>query len=106
MSSLRRTRRAYDRFRQNPFDGLVVDARTTGEDGLLYFDRIATEADRQGISCGGILILAHDQTDWTAHIKQRPGILVLTDGPEHAVTMKQLVQGLRTLVPLSGNGAS
>jgi len=99
--------RAYDRFRQNPYDGLVVDARTTGEEGLLYFDRIATEADRQGISCGGILILAHEQADWSRRIKQRPGVLVLTDGPEHAVTMKQLVHGLRALVPLSsGNGAS
>jgi len=98
--------RAYDRFRQNPYDGLVVDARTTGEDGLLYFDRIASEADRQGISCGGILILSQEQADWRARIKQRPGILVLTDGPEHAVTMKQLVKGIKTLVPLANNGAS
>ena len=41
---------AFDRFRQHPYDGLVVDARTTDEDGLLFFDRIAAEADRQGIS--------------------------------------------------------
>jgi serine/threonine protein kinase len=91
--------RAFDRFRQNPYDGLVVDARTTDEDGLLFFDRIMGEADRQGISCGGILILGHDQADWAVRVKQRPGVLILTDGEEHSVSMRQLLQGIRTLVP-------
>jgi CheY-like chemotaxis protein len=93
--------RAYDRFRQNPFDGLVVDARTTGEDGLLYFDRISTEADRQGISCGGILLLSHEQADWAVRVKKRPGVLILTDPPDGRVKMNELVKGLRKLVPLS-----
>jgi tRNA A-37 threonylcarbamoyl transferase component Bud32/CheY-like chemotaxis protein len=98
--------RAYDRFRQNPYDGLVVDARTTGEDGLLYFDKIATEADRQGISCGAVLILAHEQADWAARVKRRPNVLILTDGAEHSVKMGQLIKAVQKLVPVSSNGAA
>ncbi len=94
--------RAYDRFRQNPYDGLVVDARTTGEDGLLYFDRISTEADRQGISCGGILILSRQQADWAVRVKQRPATLILTDPPDGHVKMNDLIRGLRKLVPPPG----
>jgi serine/threonine protein kinase len=91
---------AFDRFRQNPYDGLVVDARTTGEDGLLFFDRIAAEADRQGISLGGVLILSREQADWATRVKARPGVMVLTDPPGHSVSMKQLLKAVQTLVPM------
>jgi eukaryotic-like serine/threonine-protein kinase len=91
--------RAFDRFRQHPYDGLVVDARTTGEDGLLFFDRIVGEADRQGISCGGVLILSQDQAEWAARVKARPSMMILTDPPGHAVSMKQLLNAVQTLVP-------
>ncbi len=90
---------AFDRFRQHPYDGLVVDARTTGEDGLLFFDRIATEADRQGISCGGVLILSRDQADWAARVKPRPSVTILTDPPGRAVSMRQLLNAIGVLVP-------
>jgi serine/threonine protein kinase len=92
---------AFDRFRQHPYDGLVVDARTTGEDGLLFFDRIAAEADRQGISCGGVLILSRDQADWAARVKRRPGTMILTDPPDgHFVSMKELLKAVQRLVPM------
>jgi len=91
--------RAFDRFRQQPYDGLVVDARTTGEEGLHYFERITAEADRQGSSCGGILLLSAEHADWAARVKQRPSVVVLTDQPGHKVTMKELVQSIHDLVP-------
>ncbi len=91
--------RAYDRFRQQPYDGLVVDARTTGEEGLHYFERITAEADRQGISCGGILLLSAENADWSARVKQRPSVVVLTDQPGHRVTMRELVHSIHELVP-------
>jgi serine/threonine protein kinase len=91
---------AFDRFRQHPYDGLVVDARTTGEDGLLFFERIADEANRQSLSLGGVLILSEAQADWAARVKKRPGAMILTDPPGHAVSMKQLLNAVQTLVPL------
>src|SRR5260370_19206312 len=56
--------RALERFRQQPFDVLVVDGRTTGEDGILKFARIMDEASRQKTFCAGILLLRQDQAEW------------------------------------------
>jgi CheY-like chemotaxis protein/predicted Ser/Thr protein kinase len=90
--------RALERFRQQPFDGLVVDAGTTGEDGLLVFERVVAEADRQGIPCGGILLLNAEQSDWSVRVKSRPTTCVLV----RPVKMKQLLQKIQELVPLNG----
>ena len=37
--------RALDRFRQQPFDALIVDAGTAGDDGRLVFQQILAETD-------------------------------------------------------------
>ena len=45
--------RALDRFRQQPYDALIVDARTTGEDGRVVFEHIMDEAGREAVLlCG------------------------------------------------------
>jgi tRNA A-37 threonylcarbamoyl transferase component Bud32/CheY-like chemotaxis protein len=98
--------RAYDRFRQLPYDGLIVDARTTDEEGLHYFERIIGEADRQGITCGGILMLSEEQADWAARVKRRPSTMILTDQPGRRVTMKQLLHGINDLVPAPDKAAT
>jgi eukaryotic-like serine/threonine-protein kinase len=69
--------RALERFRQQPFDVLVVDGRTTGEDGILKFERIMEEAHRQKVFCAGILLLSEDQADWAARIISRPTVAPL-----------------------------
>jgi serine/threonine protein kinase len=89
--------RALDRFRQQPFDGLIVDAGTTGEDGLLVFERIVAEADRQGLSCGSILILSEVQAEWKHRLKHRPGSAVMV----RPVTLKQLHTKVKELVPIA-----
>jgi serine/threonine protein kinase len=97
---------ALDRYRQHPFDGLVVDARTVGEDGLLVLDRIAGEADRHGQAFGAILILSSEQADWTHRIKARGTVSVLVDKPEQHVTLKQLLKKVQDLVPLASEAAT
>ncbi len=89
--------RAVDRFRQNPYDCLIVDAGTTGEDGLLVFDRVMTEAARQGTGCGGVLILSEDQAEWAKRITRRP----LVDVVIRPVTMKQLYNKVHKIAPLA-----
>jgi CheY-like chemotaxis protein len=69
--------RALERFRQQPFDVLVVDGRTTGEDGILKFERIMEEANRQKVFCAGILLLGEDQSDWATRITSRPTVAPL-----------------------------
>jgi serine/threonine protein kinase len=87
--------RAMDRFRQQPFDALIMDAGTVGEDGLLIFERLMSEADRQGIPCGGIVVLSADQSDWAQRVTKRPTVSVMV----RPVSLKQLHRKLQTLVP-------
>jgi serine/threonine protein kinase len=81
--------RALERFRQQPFDALVLDAGTAGEEGRYTFEQILLEADRQQYQCTGVLILSEDQADWASAIEPRPNQTILVR-PE--VTLKQVVQ--------------
>ena len=87
--------RALDRFRQQPFDALIVDARTTGEDGRLVFEHVMDEAGRKQFGCAGILILGKKQADWAKRIPERPKTALLIDP---GVTMKMLKRKLLELL--------
>lgn len=88
--------RALDRYYQQPFDGLVIDAGTTGEDGRIVFERILKEAERQTLDCKGILILSEDQAHWAEEIAARPNQAILT----RPITLRQVQKKLTDLVPL------
>ncbi len=92
--------RAMDRFRQQPFDALVLDAGTTGSEGRFTFEKIMKEADRQAVPCAGILILAESQAEWSKEIESRPKVVVMV----RPVTLKQVHRKLQALVPVSPNG--
>jgi CheY-like chemotaxis protein len=55
---------AYDRFLTHPYDGLVLNASTTGEEGRYTYERIMKDAEIQAVTCAGILILSQDQEKW------------------------------------------
>jgi serine/threonine protein kinase len=86
--------RALDRYRQKPYDALVVDAGTVGEDGLLLFDRVMAEAERHGSVCRGVLILSEAQANWVHQVKARGGVAVMVQ----PVTGKQLHRKLQELL--------
>ena len=88
--------RALDRFRQQPYDALIVDARTTGDDGRVVFEHILDEAGRKQFACAGILILGEDQADWVHRIRQRNNAALLVDP---GVTMKALKRKIQELLP-------
>ncbi len=88
--------RALDRYRQQPYHGLVVDVGTTGEDGLILFERIMAESDKIGSRLGGVAILSEEQADWQLRLKQRPTSCALV----RPVTLKQLHKKLRELMGL------
>jgi serine/threonine protein kinase len=92
--------RAMDRFRQQPFDALVLDAGTAGDEGRFIFENIMNEAERQALSCAGILILSEEQAGWAKQIPARSRVAVLV----RPLTLKQLRQKLQHLVPLPGKG--
>jgi serine/threonine protein kinase len=78
--------RAQDRFRQQPFDALIVDAKTTGEEGILIFENIVSEAARKRLPCAAILLLDEDHTDWVRRLHLSADAAIL----RHPVTFKQL----------------
>jgi CheY-like chemotaxis protein len=85
--------RALDRFRQQPFDILIVDAGTTGENGMLIFEKIMNDAARHKLHVHGILLLNEDQAGWVAKVVERPTVEVLVQ----PVKLKQLLRKLHDL---------
>jgi serine/threonine-protein kinase len=87
--------RAHDRFRTQPYDAIVVDAGTTGDEGLTVFEQVLTDAVRQNLDCAGILLLNEDQSAWVDRVVERPKMAVLV----RPVTLKQLHRKLQELAP-------
>jgi serine/threonine protein kinase len=87
--------RAVDRFRQTPYDALVIDAGSVGEDGVHAFDRILNEAERQRVRCGGVLVLSEEQTGLRESVKVRPNATVLSR-PD--VTLRQILDKVQEMV--------
>jgi serine/threonine protein kinase len=56
--------RAIERFRQQPYDALVVDAGTTDVEGKTAFERVLAEADRREVPFAGVLLLSEEQASW------------------------------------------
>ena len=86
--------RALDRFRQQPFDVLIVNATTTGEDGCYVFQHVLEEAQRQQIRCGGILLVDAAQADWRDRMADLPTAAVLVQ----PVNYRQLLAAIRDLL--------
>ncbi|HBI43878.1 MAG TPA: serine/threonine protein kinase [Planctomycetales bacterium] len=87
--------RALDRFRQQPYDALVVDAETAGEDARYVFEQVVDEAERKQFKCAGVLILGEGQAEWAGLIRQRPNMAVLV---RPGVTIKVLKRTLEELL--------
>jgi serine/threonine protein kinase len=86
--------RALDRYRQQPYSALITDVRTVGEDSLYLSERVFAEAERQGNSCAGILILSDKHADLADRVRPRPSVAVLVGN----VTLKQLQNKLDELL--------
>jgi CheY-like chemotaxis protein len=82
--------RALDRFRQQAYEGLIVDAGSTGQDGLMVFEQILKEAQDKNIPCAAILILSEEQEAWLKKVTPRKNCAVL----KRPVTLKQLQRKL------------
>jgi serine/threonine protein kinase len=94
--------RAVERFHQQPYAALIVDAATTSEDGISAFKSVLREARDRQLPCSGILILPEGQEPQPSHIPTDTKGIVL----KRPVTMGQLTGKLRELVPVPASGAS
>jgi CheY-like chemotaxis protein len=86
--------RALDRFRQQPYDALVVDVGTTGEDGLLIIEAIRAEAERKRVPFAAVVLLSEEQKDWAARVGDAPGSAVFV----MPVSLKQVYRTLQDLM--------
>src|SRR5262249_28949762 len=82
--------RAYDRFLIHPFDALVLNASTTGEEGRYTFERIMKDAELQEVTCAGILILAQEQEQWIEDIPDFPNAAVFVPPPKLPEVLSKL----------------
>jgi serine/threonine protein kinase len=87
--------RALERFMQQPFDMIVMDAGATGEEGRFTFDSILNEATRKGVTCAGILIVNEDQKEWAERMPAAPNRVALI----RPLSMKQVANALSALLP-------
>jgi serine/threonine protein kinase len=83
--------RALDRYHLQPFDALIMNAGTTGEDGRFTFERIMRDAGSQNLPCAGILLLAEDQAEWADEL---PEEYVGARAMVLPVSMKQMLLAL------------
>jgi CheY-like chemotaxis protein len=89
--------RALERYRQQSYDALVIDAGTTGEDGMLLFDKVMSEAKRTGQTCAGILVFSENQRDWVDRVLTREHVSLLV----RPVTLRQLERELNELLAVA-----
>jgi CheY-like chemotaxis protein/tRNA A-37 threonylcarbamoyl transferase component Bud32 len=69
---------ALQRFRQQPYDALVVDAGTTDVEGREAFDRVLTEVGLREYPFAGVLLLSEDQAGWRQALPRRREATALT----------------------------
>lgn len=86
--------RALDRFRQRPFDALIVDAATSDDESVVVFERIMQEADRQNIRLAGVVILSQEQVSLAEKMEKKPNVRILV----LPVSSKQLHRALSELL--------
>jgi len=86
--------RALLRFQQQPYDALLIDAGTVGEDGLVAFRQILEESDRRRYPCAAVLLLAENQASWAERILPRARQAVLI----RPVTLRQLYTKICELI--------
>jgi serine/threonine protein kinase len=89
---------ALTRYRQKPYDALVLDAGEDDEACVIKFDQIMDEAQGQNRPCAGILVLSEDQAAWAEQVQPRPRVSILI---RPGVTLRQVVERLEEFVPLS-----
>jgi serine/threonine protein kinase len=83
--------RALDRFRQQPFEVLIVDAMSTGEEGVHVFETIMNEADRQHATLRGVLLLSDEQGSLARKVSGRANVEVMVQ----PIKLKQLLRTVK-----------
>ena len=61
---------ACQRYKEQPYHSVIMDAVTAGEEGIDSFKEILSESDNLGLTCAAILIIDRDQSDLAEKVPQ------------------------------------
>jgi serine/threonine protein kinase len=86
--------RALNRYEEQPYHALIVDAGTAGEAGVRAFKKIVEESDAIDLTLAAILILNEDQVDWVETVAEHRGVSVMI----RPINLKQLIEKLNELL--------
>ncbi len=89
--------RAVQRYKQQPFDVILIDIGTTGEEGIEAFKRVMVESEFSKRKCTGIAILSEDQAKWKSRFPTTKNIHILV----RPLSMKKINDILNPLKPIS-----
>jgi serine/threonine protein kinase len=78
--------RAEQRYRDQPYHAIIIDAGTAGEDGLAALKRIIRMSDDNGLSLAALILLSEEQADWADELPNHRGLGVLI----RPITLRQL----------------
>jgi len=92
---------ALKRYQQSPYHSILLDAGTTGKDGVDMFRKVLREADSMHLDLSGVLILNEDQ----ASLKEQIKGFESSDAFIRPVGMKQLQQHFRMTIPELAEGS-
>lgn len=86
--------RALDRYRQQPFEALIVDAQTIGDEAMYVFERVVDAANDSQIPCAAILLLGQEQSNLSSKMKQRANVSCMI----YPVKFRKLLAKIRELM--------
>lgn len=86
--------RALNRYEEQPYHALIVDAGTAGEAGVRSYKKIIEESDAIDLTLAAILILNEDQVDWAETIPEHRGAAVMI----RPINLRQLIEKLNELL--------
>jgi serine/threonine protein kinase len=85
--------RAEQRYRDQPYHALIIDAGTAGEDGLASLKKIIRLSDDNGLSLAALILLNEEQADWAKELPNHRGLGVLV----RPINLRQLYTTLQEL---------
>jgi predicted Ser/Thr protein kinase len=88
-------RRAVDRFAQQPFPVLIVDASTTQNEGIRALDQVLHASVKIGYNCHGIVIASPEESILTDNLGWDSKVSIL----KRPVNMGQLLYRLKQVAP-------
>jgi serine/threonine protein kinase len=91
---------ALDRFRQQPYDALIVDLGSVGEEALEIFERVVKEARDKRVPCAGIVVLSEEQAELAHRVEKRSNVAVMV----RPVTIGKLHRQLQQLLNGGASG--